>query len=211
MGESAQSARVTAGFTLLELLVAMAVFAIVSIAVYAALSQMLLSRSVLQTRYADLADLQRVLVYLELDIAQAVARPVKGPHGDRMPALQLVKGMALSLTRTGAVTYQGMASRLLRIRYRVADNTLQRAVSAVLDQAQDSRFDERRLVDQVTAFELAVFDEDAWHTDWPRTDQDVAEPVLTRLPQALRIRMQTRAGRVVQHRLPLLSSPADAS
>ncbi len=208
---SVQSTRMTAGFTLLELLVAMAVFAIVSVAVYAALSQMLLSRSVLQTRYADLADLQRVLVYLERDIAQAVARPVKGPHGDRVPALQLVKGTVLSLTRTGAVTYPGVASRLLRIRYRVADNALQRMVSAVLDQAQDTRFDERRLVDQVAEFELAVFDEDTWYTDWPRTDQDAAEPVLTHLPQALRIRIQTRAGRVVQHRLPLLSPPADAS
>ena len=100
---SAQSkTRNNAGFTLLELLVAMAVFAIVSVSVYAALSHMLLSRSVLQTRYADLADLQRVLVYLERDISQAVARPIKGPYGDKIAALHLVKGAELSLTRTGA-------------------------------------------------------------------------------------------------------------
>ena len=201
--------RVVAGFTLLELLVAMAVFAIVSVSVYAALSQMLLSRSVLQTHYSGLADLQRVLVYLERDVMQAVARPVKGPYGDQVPALHLVKGTTLSLTRTGAMAYQKAESSLLRIRYRVADAVVQRAVSVVLDQAQDSRFDERPLVDQVAVFELAVFDQGNWYTDWPRTDRNTTERMLTDLPQALRIRVQTRAGRVVQHRLPLLPSLVD--
>lgn len=189
----------------------MAVFAIVSVSVYAALSQMLLARSVLQTRYADLADLQRVLVYLERDLAQAVARPVKGPYGDKIPALHLVKGTRLSLTRTGAVAYQQADSRLLRVRYRLADAVVQRAVSGVLDQAQDSQFDERRLVHEVAVFELAVFSQGTWHTDWPPTEQNATEPVLPRLPQALRVRVQTRGGRVVQHRLPLLPSAIGAS
>ncbi|MEL6710293.1 MAG: type II secretion system minor pseudopilin GspJ [Pseudomonadota bacterium] len=199
-------ARIVAGFTLLELLVAMAVFAIVSVSVYAALSQMLLSRSVLQASYSNLADMQRMLVYLERDIAQAVARPAKGPYGDKVPALHLVKGSELSLTRTGAVTYQVVENSLLRVRYRIADNIVQRAVSAVLDQAQDSRFDERQLLSGITVFELAVFDQGNWYADWPPTDQDTAAPGLIHLPQALRIRIQTQSGRVLQHRLPLLQS-----
>jgi general secretion pathway protein J len=197
--------RMIAGFTLLELLVAMAVFAIVSVSVYAALSQMILSRSVLQTRYADLADLQRVLVYLERDIAQAVARPVKGPYGDKIAALHLVSGAELSLTRTGAVAYQTVDHSLLRVRYQMVDDVVQRAVATVLDQAQDSRFAERQLVDQIESFELSVFDQGTWYTDWPRTDQSTATADLAYLPQALRVRMQTQSGRVVQHRLPLLS------
>ncbi len=198
--------RMVAGFTLLELLVAMAVFAIVSVSVYAALSQMILSRSVLQARYADLADLQRVLVYLERDITQAVARPVKGPYGDKIAALHLVSGAELSLTRTGAVTYQSVDNSLLRVRYQMDGDVVQRGVATVLDQAQDSRFDERQLVDQVALFELSVFDQGTWYTDWPQTDRDAVTPDLTRLPQALRVRMQTQSGRVIQHRLPLLSS-----
>ena len=37
-----------------------------------------------------LAELQRVLAYVERDLLQTVARPVKSPFGDLEPALKLV-------------------------------------------------------------------------------------------------------------------------
>ena len=197
--------RQAAGFTLLELLVAMAVFVLVSVSVYAALAQMLSSRALLEDRYTNLADVQRVLLYVERDLLQAVGRKVKTPYGDTEPAFKLVNGQDLSFSRLGAEPLLGTEpqSHLLRLRYQVIDDALWRLIMPVLDAAQDSQADGRQLLSQVDTWQFSVFNEGTWLQDWPPVKADQAE-FLTVLPQAIRLQIKlSTSERVLQHTIRL--------
>lgn len=194
-----------AGFTLLELLVAMAVFVLVSVSVYAALAQMLSSRALLEDRYANLADVQRVLLYVERDLLQAVERKVKTPYGDVEPALKLVDGHDLSFSRLGAdpLLDESPHSRLLRLRYQRRDNAVWRLILPVLDAAQDTQADGRQLLSRVDSWEFSVFNAGAWEKDWPPMRGNQAD-FITVLPQAVRVQVKlNNAERVLAHTIRL--------
>ena len=197
--------RQAAGFTLLELLVAMVGFVLVSVSVYAALAQMLSSRALLEDRYTNLADVQRVLLYVERDLLQAVGRKVKTPYGDTEPAFKLVNGQDLSFSRLGADPLLGAEpqSHLLRLRYQIIDDALWRLIMPVLDAAQDSQADGRQLLSQVDTWQFSVFNEGTWLQDWPPVKADQAE-FLTVLPQAIRLQIKlSTSERVLQHTIRL--------
>lgn len=205
--DSAQAARSigpAAGFTLLELLVAMAVFAIVSAAAYGALSQMLLSRTVLEARYASLAEVQRVLLYIEYDLLQIIARKTKGPHGDVEPALKLVQGKELTLTRTGAESWPVTKanSHLLRLRYQVVEKGVWRLLYPVLDQAQDTQPAGRQLLANIPAFTFTAFDGQSWSQDWPPLNPGRRD-FSAQLPKAVRVQLQFEGERALQHTIRL--------
>jgi general secretion pathway protein J len=134
------------GFTLIEMLTAVAIFAIIGIVAYAALDTLLKQQSDLQQRADRFSQLQSAMLILQQDIQQAVARPVRSEYGDVSPAMMFNEVsrehglLLLSLTRTGySLPAAQSHSRLTRIGYRFHDGELQRLVWPVLDRAQDSK------------------------------------------------------------------------
>ena len=93
------------GFTLLELLVAMAVFAIMSVVAYQGLRSVLQVNEVSREHAQVLADLQVSLSVLERDLSQLVDIRVRDEFGDRLPPLRLLPGSddypLLELVRAG--------------------------------------------------------------------------------------------------------------
>ncbi|MCQ8131101.1 PulJ/GspJ family protein, partial [Methylomonas rivi] len=63
------------GFTLLELLVAMAIFAIMAVMAYGGLKTVIDTRRATQAKAAQLRQLQQALYLLNEDLQQAVSRP----------------------------------------------------------------------------------------------------------------------------------------
>ena len=70
------------GFTLLELLVAIAIFAMLGIGSYRLLATTIATRDAARTHDTDLIRLQKIFTVLNRDIAQAIARPVRNDYGD---------------------------------------------------------------------------------------------------------------------------------
>lgn len=65
------------GFTLLEILVAMAIFTIIGLASNAVLSSVIDSNSLSSERFDKLQTLQRAMLMIERDVLQAVHRPIR--------------------------------------------------------------------------------------------------------------------------------------
>ena len=65
------------GFTLIEILVAMAIFTLIGLASTGLLTTVIDSNSLSQERFEKLQLLQRAMVTIERDIQQAVSRPVR--------------------------------------------------------------------------------------------------------------------------------------
>jgi len=76
-----------AGFTLLEVVVAVALFAVVSTLAYGGLAAVLRSREQLSEASAQLAQLQLAMQMFERDVRSAVLRPVRDGYGEVLPAL----------------------------------------------------------------------------------------------------------------------------
>ena len=94
--------RQAAAFTLLELLIAIAIFALLGLASYRMLSTVLASDEALRRQEQQLRELVRGMAALERDLAQAGARPVRDGYGEPQAALRgdSEQGM-LEFTRLG--------------------------------------------------------------------------------------------------------------
>lgn len=159
------------GFTLLELLVALAIFAVIAVMAYSGLNTVLRAR--LQTDHyaAQLARLQMALTWLGRDIEQHIGRAIRDQYGDEQLALQGTVSQ-IQLTRAGwRNPAQQKRSSLQRVAYHLEEKTLMRSYWRVLDQAQDSRPIRMDLLNEVDEIKLRYLDERLrWHEQWPPLD-----------------------------------------
>jgi general secretion pathway protein J len=162
-----------AGFTLLELLVALSIFALLAAMAYGGLNTVLRERQLTEQQAVRLAQLQRTFLWLSRDLEQAINRPIRDEYGDRQPALLGVEfgRYRLELTRGGWRNPAGRArSGLQRVAYGLRDGELVRVYWNVLDRAQDSEPFETALLDGIDKLELRFLDDkQQWRDTWPVT------------------------------------------
>jgi len=162
------------GFTLLELLVALSVFSLVSVMAYSGLRTVLQSKQQTDLHAMRIHQLQSAVLMLERDLEQFVPRAVRDEYGDEQPALST----ADSGTRQLAFTHAGWSnpiatarSNLQRVAYGIEDEQLVRSSWSVLDRAQDSEPYQAVLLDKVREIKLRYMDNSRkWQTQWPPAD-----------------------------------------
>jgi len=166
-----------AGFTLLELLVALAIFSLLAVMAYNGLKVVLNQQAEVELQADALAELQKVYLLMQRDIEQAVPRPVRNEYGDEQPAL--IGEATLQLTRGGWSNPAGyQRSTLQRVGYAYEDGQLVRYSWTVLDLAQDSEPLRQPLVKDVEDMMLRYLAEDnSWVDQWPN-------PLVAGQPQA---------------------------
>jgi len=125
------------GFTLLEMLVAIAIFAVVSTLALTGYTQLQQQSEYLEQRLSRLREVQRAVQTLCQDLEQLEPRPVREPLGDGyLPALQVTDTLEyrLQLTRAGWSNTGGLPRPTLqRVGYRVEDEQLWRDHWPTLD------------------------------------------------------------------------------
>jgi general secretion pathway protein J len=159
------------GFTLLELLVALAIFAVIAVMAYSGLDTVLTARLQTDQHAAQLAQLQIAFTSLRRDIEQHIRRPIRDQYGDTQPSLQGTISQ-LEFTRAG---WRNPAlqkrSSLQRVAYLIEDKTLWRFYWWVLDRAQDARPIRMELLNEVNEIKLRYLDNNLrWHEQWPPLD-----------------------------------------
>lgn len=182
------------GFTLVEILIAMALFAVISVITYATLTSAINVSNHTSGVAKRLADIQRVLMLMERDLIQMAPRPVIDEYGEEQPAFLItdLSTEGFEFTRGG---YQNPArlnrSLLKRVAYEIRNDELYRRTWEVLDRATQTEPEfEESLMKGVTRFEITAYD-DKWVEKWPpeRSDsQQEAGPDV--LPRAVRIFME---------------------
>jgi general secretion pathway protein J len=159
------------GFTLMELLVALVVFAIMATAAYSGLSNVLLTRAAVEQQNRRLAAVQLAVFRLEQDIQQVTPRGVRDEYGDPQPALRGgdLLDDALILTRAGWDNPLGQPrATLQRVTYRLREGRLWRLHWDVLDRGGLVAPRETLLLEQVREFRVRFFDpEGEWRNEWP--------------------------------------------
>ncbi len=175
------------GFTLIEVLVALAVFGVMSLLAYMSLGQTLSNSDMLSERMDRLQSVQRTISYLSSELLQTVPRSVRADLGNEpLPALQSSLGseFALQLTHGGWPNSAGVPrSTLQRTAYRIEDGELIRYHWNVLDRTvSNTPFVTVMLedIDSLTFRFLAGTDN--WTNQWPplSTGARAASPDLPR-------------------------------
>jgi len=186
------------GFTLLEVLISIAVFSVMSVFAYQGLRNFLDGRRIVEAQAAEFAVLVSGVTTLQQDFEEVAARPVRDALGDPVAALASGKGAGevVALTRhTAWASTSAAQSDLRRIEYRLQDGDLVRRVWAVLDRVADTDFTERVVLSGVAQVDAFYFTDGKWQESWPVTEGDVG---LSALPAAVAITIRFANGRTLE-------------
>ena len=190
-------ARLEVGFTLVEVLIAMAITAFVSVLSYQTLSTALVGIESARTESERLHEINRAFTVLSRDIRQITNRPVRDEFGQVASAVsggELARDL-LRLTRSGWHNSTGAPrSTLQRVAYRLEEDRLLRLSYPVLDRTTAIEPTETVLIEGVELFEVRflpslnevevdrnqVIDRRFWQENWVAdvgfTDQLIDPP-----------------------------------
>ena len=173
-----------AGFTLIEVIVAVAVFSLAMALAYGGLNAIVDARRQLDGEAEGLARLQFAVGLLERDVRSAVERSVRDRYGKRQPALSLIEDR-LALTR-GAYANGLAASRaeLQRVDWFWQQDQLMRLSAAQLEGGSNSA-DSIEVLGPVEGLQIEAMGPDLrWQERWPPLGQSG-----DLLPRAVRVRI----------------------
>ena len=164
-----RASRNQSGFTLLELLVALMVFAVLAAMAYGGLSTVLRGRERIEQATAQLGGLQMLFRLLERDLAQTLPRGYRDSLGSGR--LAFVGGAGhddlIELTTSGNPgPLRPDAPDPVRIDYQLDGHVLTRRIWPVLDRTQQTMATAVPVLSGVAAVRVRFFDT-AWHDSWP--------------------------------------------
>lgn len=176
------------GFTLVEMLVALGIFAILAVAGVGVLRSSVDVQGSVETRLNAMSGIARLNALLSNDLGQAVDRPSRGPGGERPAFVGRESGM--EFVSAGRANLDGASrSELQRVEWRSANGALQRTGFAAVDGtdqglASSMAGDLRR-----AAFRYRMID-GSWSSSFSSTQQQ-------RLPTAVELTMTPSQGAAV--------------
>jgi len=162
------------GFTLMEVLIAIFIFAIVSAIAMGGYNELVRQSDIVDAGAARTRAVQSTMQRLNLDFTSLEPRPVRQPLGDGLvPALRADEksgtGGLVEFTHSGWSNPAGVPrSTLQRVAYRMEDNKLIRDYWLALDRTMTSEPESAELLDRVKSVKFRFMDQNrTWHEQWP--------------------------------------------
>jgi general secretion pathway protein J len=162
--------RQACGFTLIEVLVALAIFSVLGVGAYTLLDSTATFMSGGEARFAALGSTQVALRLLEEDFTELSPRTVTLKGGGLAPALDGAPAEGIvEFTRSGWRNPLGARrSRLQRVIWEVDDGRLLRRYRTGIDQAEKADTVVRNVADDIEVLEIRYLDQQGnWLSRWP--------------------------------------------
>ena len=180
------------GFTLLEVLIAIAIFALLSLAAYQVLQGVLRSGEISKEHSASLTQLQRAMLIIDQDFSQIVAR-TSGDENSDSDELQVISASSslfdsedqgIEFNRLGWQNPLNLLPRsnILRVRYRLQEGQLQRLYFLYPDLVAGQEPEVQVLLNKIEKLSFRF-----WNKGWKNSWQNAAK-----LPAGIEIRFTSK-------------------
>lgn len=195
------------GFTLIEILVALVIFAIMGVLAALSLRNMIGAHASLKQSDRQILQLQITMTLLRRDIMQIIDRKILTADGSEAPALS-ASGNQLMFTRTGIINPLGIGrnSNMQRIGYSLDGNKLERLTWDVLDQTPKSKPESQVLLEGVQSLQWQFISDDGTKSStWPSADapQNTPQKPVSNLPKAVLMVMKLKNAGVIEGNFPV--------
>ena len=174
------------GFTFIEVMVSIGIFAVIASICYGTLNQYLKVTEHLEVNNKAMRQLQRTFTLIERDFRFMLNRTVRDEYGDPEPAYMVdpdgIDGEIIRVTVSEPSTELPGSTRLSRIGWRLVDGELYRDSWLVLDRVQDSEPHSMLVIDGVDSVELTNY---RWDDD--NGVQALLDDSLDSLPYAVEL------------------------
>ena len=184
------------GFTLIEILIAISIFAMLSLAAYQILQGVLRSSEISKVHDDALVKLQRSMLIIDQDFTQIIARKSRNEAVDKKEQRLLTTGkgifestdQAIEFTRIGWSNPMNLVPRsnLLRVRYLLIDGNLERHYFLYPDISSGEKPYKQVLFSDVSALSFRFWGKKGnakWKTTWNQK---------TSLPAGIEIVFETK-------------------
>lgn len=201
----------SSGFTLLELLIAITLFSIITAITYSGLKTVLDTEQQTDSHLNRLAKLQICLSLLERDIEQSVPRSVRNEFGDKLEPMigAETSDLLLEFTRGGYPNpMQLPRSNLQRVAYQLEDGVLYRINWQALDRPPESLPQRTRLLDDITSIKIVYFDQQMKPgNEWPPNLQQGSTEPPSVLPKAIEITLELEKIGMIRRLFRVVETP----
>jgi len=162
------------GFTLIEIMVAMAIMALIGVGALSLLNAATSTGDKIKTDGDRLNNVQRAFLFISNDIQQLTDRQVRDEYGDLIPSLKSdlqASAPYVRFTRLGRRNpAQLRRSNLEHLVYSVEDKVLVRTSYTYPDGMPESMGLKRPILNNVEDMKLSFFDGEEWRDYWPLTE-----------------------------------------
>jgi general secretion pathway protein J len=161
------------GFTLIEMVIAVAIFAVMMVIAFPGLTHIAKVGDQVGQANSRLSELQFALTYLNRDWTQVSSRKILDQYGDEKSHI-VIEDNSISFTHSGwSNLLQQKRSELQRVQYLVKENQLIRQYWVSLDQAPAEEPVSTVLIDDVEFFAIFFIDSAEQPIEqWPLAVQD---------------------------------------
>lgn len=176
------------GFTLIEILIALFIFSILSLIMTEGLKRMMTFHEATVQRSKLLRELQFAFLIFSRDLEQTINRPVRNSFGQLEPAF-VGRQAQLQFTHMGHVSANsGVESQLQRVSYQLQGNIFSRSTSYALDAAKNSEISSRALSTHIQSIRFEYYSRKTkrFYNDWPLKNVNEGGKAQT-IPDAVRI------------------------
>lgn len=202
------------GLSLLELLVALTIFAVMYAMAHTSLSGALDNRARLEQHAGRLEARQRTLMFLTRDIEQMIARPARDSFGDTQPALR-GEPERMEFTRLGWANPFSMhhRSRMQRVGWELDDGRLVRWYWPTVDVDAGVEPEHEVLLEGVESLSLRYLHESPdngrwqWLEFWPDAAEEDMDPLFQPLPRSIEVEIELEEGRTLHRYFRTVSNP----
>lgn len=195
------------GFTLIEVIVALSIFALLSIIGYKGVSSLIQTKERVQVEDSKWQQLILFFDRFELDVKQSVNRPIRTredtvePAWLGRPSFSGQDGAQLLLSRFGDPEQSGFLMDTRRIGYRLHDGAIELLIWPSLDVAPSAKPEVFKVLPHVTQLTFSYLSADGrWLNAWPESpvvSQAATAQQKSFAPSAVQLMVKLETGEVV--------------
>ncbi len=198
------------GLSLIELLVALALFAMMSALAFTGLNVIVKNNEGLGKNASELRAMQFAVGLLERDLIQISNRNIRSQYGEERFSM-IGAAQEMEWTRRGLSNpFESARSNLERVRYFKSERKFLRETYAALDRVTSTTINQRNLLEEIDGLDFRYLDQaGVWQTQWPVRGLDDGQ---NKLPVAIEFSLSTKSFGNVRRLIELIDYlPRDAA